>query len=253
MKELLTHRFAGGSLDGHTVRNVIFTALEQITGDTVHTIERLHEVFDVGGRVLPVTLDGVELVMNLENGRVYRGEATIDGLVDLLEAPVLSVHLDPVAEAFPPALQAIEAADLIVVGPGDLFTSVVPNLLVRGVAEAIRASRARVVYVCNLMTKRNETPGFAVPDFARAIDRYLGGRPLDAILYNEHWPSHQLGLYASVGSTPVETGALGEWAELCVGSDLLSEGRFIRHDPTKLAGAIAGLALSRGWFDHQHG
>src|SRR5207247_11073046 len=118
MKELLTHRFTGGSLDGHTVRNVIFTALEQITGDTVHTIERLHEVFDVGGRVLPVTLDKVELVMELQNGRIYRGEATIDGLIDMLEAPVLSVALDPIAVGYPPALEAIRDADLIVIGPG---------------------------------------------------------------------------------------------------------------------------------------
>src|SRR5437870_5439188 len=107
MKELLTHRFTGGSLDGHTVRNVIFAAIEQITGDTVSTVDRLHEVFDVGGRVLPVTLDRVELVRKLRTGRLYRGEATIDGLVDLLEAPVLDVTLDPVAEGFPAALRAI--------------------------------------------------------------------------------------------------------------------------------------------------
>lgn len=251
MKELLTHRFTGGSLDGHTVRNVVFTALEQITGDTVQTIERLHEVFDVGGRVLPVTLDPVELVMNLENGRVYRGEATIDGLIDLLEAPVLSVHLEPRAAGFQPALHALRDADVIVLGPGDLFTSVVPNLLVDGVAEAIRSSRARVVYVCNLMTKRNETPGFTVLDFAATIDRYLGGHPIDAVLYNDVWPNKQLELYASVGSRPVELGELaeGRWMDMCVGCDLLSEGRFIRHDPGKLAIAIAGLVLARGRFD----
>jgi uncharacterized cofD-like protein len=254
MKELLTHRFTGGSLDGHTVRNVIFTALEQVTGDTVHTIERLHEVFDVGGRVLPVTLDRVELVMSLVNGKVHRGEATIDGLIDMLEAPVRDVRLDPAAAGFPPALEAVRDADVIVLGPGDLFTSVVPNLLVGGVAEAIRASRARIVYVCNLMTKRNETPGFTVLDFAATIDHYLGGHPLDAVLYNEVWPTHQLELYASVGSRPVELGevASGRWSDLCVGGDLLSEGRFIRHDPGKLASAIAGLALSRGWLDDQH-
>ena len=255
MKELLTHRFTGGSLDGHTVRNVIFTALEQITGDTIHTIERLHEVFDVGGRVLPVTLDPVELVMKLENGREYRGEATIDGLIDLLDAPVLGVGLEPNAAGFPPALQALRDADLIVIGPGDLFTSVVPNLLVHGVADAVRASGARIVYVCNLMTKRNETPGFTVLDFAATIDRYLGGHPLDAVLYNEVWPHKQLELYASVGSRPVELGELndGRFDELCVGCDLLSEGRYIRHDPGKLAAAVAGLALERGWLDDQDG
>src|SRR5215210_7242591 len=94
MKDLLSHRFDGGSLDGHTVRNVIYTALEQITGDTENTIERLHDVFAVEGRVLPVTLDRVELAMHLQNDDVYRGEATIDGMVDKVEAPVLSDWLE---------------------------------------------------------------------------------------------------------------------------------------------------------------
>ena len=142
MKELLGHRFVGGSLAGHTVRNVIFTALAQITDDLDKTIERLHEVFAVDGRVLPVTLDRVELVMQLENEKVYRGEASIDGLIDMLEAPVLSVRLDPVAAAYPAALEALAAADLIVIGPGDLYTSLVPNLLVEGVREAIVGSKA---------------------------------------------------------------------------------------------------------------
>lgn len=250
MKELLTHRFLGGSLDGHTVRNVVFAALEQITGDTVSTIERLHEVFDVDGSVLPVTLDRVDLVMDLANGRCYRGEATIDGLADMLEAPVHSVRLDPMAEAFAPALDAIADADLVLIGPGDLFTSIVPNLLVRGVAEALRDTAAPIVYVCNLMTKPNETPNFTVSDFVAAIDGRLGGRELDAVLYNRVWPSHRLDLYASAGSAPVGTAALADqpWADRCVGRDLLSEGRYIRHDPLKLAAAVADLAAERGWF-----
>src|SRR5581483_4026168 len=232
-KEMLTHRFLGGSLHGHTLRNVMFAAVEQITGDTACTIERLHEVFDVDGRVLPVTLDKVHLAVDLANGRMYRGEATIDGLVDLLEAPVRDVRLEPDADAFPPALEAIRDADLIVLGPGDLFTSVVPNLLVRGVTQALAASAARIVYVCNLMTKRNETPGFTVPDFVDTVARYLGGREIDAVLYNAVWPSHQVALYASVGSAPVDLGLLADhpWADRCVGHDLLSEGRYIRHDP----------------------
>jgi uncharacterized cofD-like protein len=250
MKDLLSHRFVGGSLDGHTVRNVIYTALEQITGDTEHTIERLQEVFAVEGRVLPVTLDRVELVMHLQNDRVHRGEATIDGLVDMLEAPVLSVYLDPVAEGFPDALGAICQADLIVLGPGDLYTSVVPNLLVRGVREAIAGSAGKVLYVCNLMTKRNETPGYTVSHFVSALEPYLGPGELDAVLYNDHWPSHQVELYASVGSTPVQPGNLAQRVRngLCVGRDLLSEGRFIRHEPAKLAAAIDELARSHGWW-----
>jgi uncharacterized cofD-like protein len=245
MKELFGHRFVGGSLAGHTVRNVLFTALTQISGDLDHTIERLHEVFAVEGRVLPVTLDRVELVMQLENEQVYRGEASIDGLIDMLEAPVLSVRLDPLAVGYPAALEALAAADLIVIGPGDLYTSLVPNLLVEGVRDAITGSPAKVVYVCNLMTKRNETPGFGVADFVSVIESYLGGPRLDLVLYNNHWPEDQTGLYASVGSAPVLPGLLSRQvrAGLAVGRDLLHEGRFIRHDAEKLARAIGELAL----------
>src|SRR5262245_8003304 len=250
MKDLLSHRFVGGSLDGHTVRNVIFTALEQITGDTERTIERLHDVFAVEGQVYPVTLDKVELAMHLRNDHVYRGEATIDGLVDMLEAPVLSVWLDPPATAYGPALEAIAQADLIVMGPGDLYTSVIPNLLVRGVREAVAASPARKLYICNLMTKRNETPGFTVSRFISTIELYLAGGALDGVLYNEAWPSHALDIYRSVGSEPVQPGNLAQRDRpgLCIGRDLLMEGRFIRHDPRKLAQAVADVAREHSWF-----
>ncbi|TAK20430.1 MAG: YvcK family protein [Chloroflexota bacterium] len=244
MKELLGHRFVGGSLDAHTVRNVIFAALEQITGDTVLTIERLHEVFAVEGRVIPVTLDRVELVVHLENGRVFRGEASIDGLADILEAPVRGVALDPPAEAYPGALEALEAADVIVIGPGDLYTSIVPNLLVTGVRGAIQRSRARVVYICNLMTKRNETPDYTVGDFTATIERYLGAPRLDAVLFNDHWPTAQVALYASVGSRPVipEPRQSARAGLPLVARDVLHEGRYIRHDSAKLAEELADIA-----------
>jgi uncharacterized cofD-like protein len=249
LKELLGHRFRSGSLGGHTMRNLIFTAIQEITGSIPLTIERLHEIFAVESRVLPVTTDRVDLVMHLENDRVIRGEASIDTLAELLEAPVLSVYVDPDAEAYPPALAAIADADLIVIGPGDLFTSLVPNLLVRGLSEALAASRARVLYICNLMTKPNETPGYTVEDFVGTIAMYLGEARLDAVLYNAVWSSAKLGEYASAGSRPV---ALAPEARvrpgLLVSADLLSEGQLIRHDPRKLAAAVDALGRERGWW-----
>lgn len=249
VKELLGHRFRAGSLGGHTVRNLIFTAVQEITDSIPHTIERLHEIFNVANRVLPVTMDRVDLVMHLENDRSIRGEASIDGLSELLDAPVLSVYLDPEAEAYPAALEAIAEADLIVLGPGDLYTSLVPNLLVRGVREAIAASRARALYLCNLMTKPNETPGYTVEEFVGTIAMYLGDARLDAVLYNDVWPSLNLSEYASAGSEPVVISSGRPLREgLLVAADLLSEGKLIRHDPRKLAGAIEALAGERGWW-----
>lgn len=247
MKELLGHRFEGGSLKGHTIRNLIFTAMHEITRDAGATVDRLHELFAVTGRVLPVTLDTVDLVVHLENDRVFRGEASLDGLADTLDAPILSVYLDPAALGYPVALSALEEADLIVIGPGDLFTSLVPNLLVSGVREAIARSRARVVYVCNLMTKPNETPGYTVEDFAGTIAAYLGEARLDAVLYNNVWPSEpRVNEYEAMGSRPVTIDPAKRVREgMLRPYDLLREGTLIRHDPQKLSHAIADVA--RAW------
>ncbi len=205
MKELLGHRFASGSLKGHTIRNLVFTAVQEITGDAARTVERLHELFAVEHRVLPVTLDAVQLVVHLENDRIIRGEASIDALGGQLDAPVLSVYLDPAARGYRAALDAIEAADMVVIGPGDLFTSLVPNLLVHGVGEALARSRARLVYVCNLMTKPNETPHYTVEDFVGTVAMYLGEASLDAVLHNTVWPAELSPDYAAEGSEPVRT------------------------------------------------
>ncbi|EYF02425.1 gluconeogenesis factor YvcK family protein [Chondromyces apiculatus] len=249
LKELFGHRFRAGSLGGHTVRNLLFTAVQEITGSVPLTVERLHEIFAVQNRVLPVTADHVDLVMHLESDRVIRGEASIDTLADLLEAPVLSVYLEPEARAYPPALAALAEADLIVIGPGDLFTSLVPNLLVKGVREAIAESRAKVLYVCNLMTKPNETPGYTVDDFVGTMAMYLGEAQLDAVLYNAVWASARLDAYASERSRPVLIGAEDALPPgLLVTGDLLAEGRLIRHDPRKLAAAIELLSRERGWW-----
>jgi uncharacterized cofD-like protein len=249
MKELLGHRFASGSLKGHTVRNLVFTAVQEITGDSARTVERLHELFAVEHRVLPVTLDSVELVAHLENDRVIRGEASIDTLGEQLDAPVLSVYLDPLAQGYSAALEAIEAADLVVIGPGDLYTSVVPNLLVRGVPEALARGRARLVYVCNLMTKPNETPKYSVEDFVGTVAMYLGEAQLDAVLCNTSWPAGLSPQYAAEGSEPVVTDPSKALRPgLLVTGDFLAaggQGRLVRHDAGKLAAAID--RLGREW------
>jgi uncharacterized cofD-like protein len=249
-KELFSHRFAQGSLEGHTVRNLLFTAVLEITGDPAATVERLHAIFAARGRVLPVTLEAVELVVHLENDRVIRGEASIDGLGARIDAPVLSVYLDPPARAYSEATRAIREADLVIVGPGDLYTSLVPNLLVEGVREAIAESRAKRLFVCNLMSKPNETPGYTVEDFVGTIAMYLGEAKLDAVLYNVAWPAVCLPRYAAEGSAPVvrAAGGLQLPESLLEPHDLVLAGSLIRHDPAKLATAVASIARARGWW-----
>ncbi|HWP28490.1 MAG TPA: gluconeogenesis factor YvcK family protein [Chloroflexota bacterium] len=241
LRELLAHRFRGGSLDGHTLRNLLFTALEQLTGSTAETVRRLHAVFRVQGCVLPVTLERCDLVMHLENGRTLRGEATIDTWEGLLDAPVLNVYLDPPVSGYAEALDALQTADVIVLGPGDLYTSIVPNLLVGGVSEAIRASNALVIYVVNLMTKPNETHGYTVRDFAAAIELYLGGPRLDVVLYHAAPPPRPVrDRYAASQSSPVLLGDVTAWRPETrfIGGDLAVYQPYVRHDSRRLAAAI---------------
>ena len=241
MRDLLGHRFQGGTLDGHTLRNLLFTALEQMTGSTAETVRRLQEIFRVRGRVLPVTVEACDLVMGLENGNTIRGEATIDTMEGLLDAPVLNVFLEPIVSGYAEALAALREADVIVLGPGDLYTSIVPNLLVDGVAEAVCASRALVVYVANLMSKPNETPGYSVRDFASTIELYLGQPRLDVVVYHsQKLPQSVLDAYAATHSYPVELGDVSGWrpSTRFVGSSIAVHKPFVRHDSRRLAGVL---------------
>jgi uncharacterized cofD-like protein len=241
MRDLLGHRFQGGTLDGHTLRNLLFTALEQMTGSTAETVRRLQEVFRVRGRVLPVTVEPCDLVMGLENGKTIRGEATIDTMEGLLDAPVLNIFLDPIVSGYAEALAALREADVIILGPGDLYTSIVPNLLVDGVAQTICASKALVIYVANLMSKPNETPGYTVRDFASTIELYLGHPRLDVVIYHsQKLPSSILDAYAATQSYPVELGDVSGWRPdtRFVGSSIAVHKPFVRHDSRRLAGVL---------------
>jgi len=241
MRDLLGHRFQGGTLDGHTLRNLLFTALEQMTGSTAETVRRLQEIFRVRGRVLPVTAEPCDLVMGLENGKTIRGEATIDTMEGLLDSPVLSVFLDPLVSGYAEALTALREADVIILGPGDLYTSIVPNLLVDGVAQAICASKALVIYVANLMSKPNETPGYTVRDFASTIELYLGHPRLDVVVYHsQKLPQSVLDEYAATHSYPVGLGDVSGWRSSTrfVGSSIAVHKPFVRHDSRRLAGVL---------------
>jgi uncharacterized cofD-like protein len=247
MRELLGHRFQGGTLDGHTLRNLLFTALEQLTGSTAETVRRLQEVFRVRGRVLPVTVERCDLVMNLENDKTIRGEATIDTLEGLLDAPVLNVFLDPVVSGYAEALAALREADVIILGPGDLYTSIVPNLLVDGVAEAICASKALVIYVANLMSKPNETPDYTVRDFASTIELYLGHPRLDVVIYHSpKLPQSVLEAYAATHSYPVLLGDVSRWRSdtQFLSSSVAVHKPFVRHDSRRLATVLRGCIES---------
>ena len=243
MRQLFNYRFnAGNGLVGHNFGNLFLTALAEITGNTATAIEEASRILRIRGRVLPVTLTKTTLIAHLVDGSRLEGESTIDQRQDNLEVAIDYVYLEPKAYAYPPVLTAMQEADAIVMGPGDIYTSVLPNLLVEDVADAIRESRAKKIYVCNLMTKPGESDGFKTSDFARLICEYLGSNcPLDFVLVNSAlFPERALNKYRASGQFPVEVDPeeTGKVASRVVQVPLVSAGVYLRHDPAALARTI---------------
>ena len=184
---LFDYRFQAGSLKGHNFANLLITALELSTSDYEKTIKEISRILNVKHRVIPATLDRANLCAVLENGKKIIGEANIDVPKHDGNLKIKEVFLEPKAKAYPGALEAVGEADLIVIGPGDLYSSIAQILLTDGMAPAIKKSKARKVYICNLMTKRGETNDFTVTGFTKEIEKYLGCG-LDYVLYNNFIP-----------------------------------------------------------------
>lgn len=205
--DLFSYRFPdapGGVVGGHSLGNLILHALQdQNGGDLLGALEDAEELLNAAGHVVPVTLDRATLCVELSDGTIVRGESEIDRPGDRPILPIVGAFLDPPVAALPRARKALERADRVLIGPGDLFTSIVPCLLVGGIAEAIRSCEGEVVYVCNVMTKRGETDGFAAADFVREIHRSLGRR-VDAVVVNTAEPPPAVAArYAAEGAYPV--------------------------------------------------
>jgi uncharacterized cofD-like protein len=188
MRKLMNYRFLSGSLKGHTFGNIFLSTLEKVTENFDEAIAKLSEILRLRGHVIPATLNQVRLVAFLTNGVILRGQSLIrkSNLEKLGK-----ITLDPCATANPKALSAIREAELIVIGPGDLYSSLIPNFLISGISRAIVRSSAKKVYICNLMNRAGQTDNFTPFDYASKIEEYLGGR-LDHIIYNNEHPSPKL-------------------------------------------------------------
>jgi uncharacterized cofD-like protein len=251
MARLFDYRFnAGNGLNGHSFGNLFLTALTEVTGDTATAIAEAARILAIKGRVLPVTLNKSTLVARLKDGSEIVGEANIDQRRENLDVTIDYVRLDPKAYAYSPVLEAIEEADAIVMGPGDIYTSILPNLLVEDVARAIRNSGAVKICICNLMTKPGESDGFRASDFACVVRYYLGtAGPLDYMVVNSApYPERLLERYNSFGQYPVEVDQeeCRKVVREVVQAPLLSTGVYIRHDPHALARTIMGILRRAG-------
>ena len=244
LANLLSYRFTKGSLQGHNLGNLLLTALTDLEGNFEKAVRRAEKILGVKGEVIPVTLDKARLKAKLENGQVIVGETNIDIPKHNGNLRIKKLWLKPACSANPSALKAIRQADLIVIGPGDLYTSIIPNLLVKGIVEAIKKSRAKKAYVCNIMTKFGETNNFTGKDFLQVIQKYLGEHVLDFALFNNHCPTpKRIEKYAREKAQFVEADFLPSSKNhfQVIKGDFLRRRGFIRHDPDKIGRVLFNL------------
>lgn len=200
--ELFQYRFKKGEgLEGHSFGNLFLTALCAITGNMVKAVKESSKVLNIRGVVLPATLDDMKLAAEFEDGSFIKGESNIPEE----HKQIKRLYTEPAhCQALPEVLEAILHADLIILGPGSLYTSVIPNLLVDGIVEAITASNAKKIYVCNIMTQPGETDNYSVASHINALISHAKGRKIiDAVLVNNSLPDNISEGYAKTGSIPV--------------------------------------------------
>lgn len=242
MEKLFQYRFKGKSeLAGHSFGNLFIAAMNEVTGDMEQALRESSKVLAVKGQVLPASKDHVRLDAVMTDGTVVKGESHIPEV----HKHIKRVRLFP--ESVQPvqsALDALLSADAIILGPGSLYTSIMPNLLVDGVAEAIRKSKAIKIYICNVMSQPGETDGYTASMHAKAIIDHGGKGIIDYMLVNDAPISPEMQeYYASKGAYPVEVdeAAINALGVGFVKADIINENEVIRHDPDKLSKAVMNM------------
>lgn len=245
LSRLFRHRFRGsGELGGHSFGNLFLAALTEVTGDFTEAVRLSSEVLASKGRIYPATISDVRLVAELADGSVVRGETQISAS----RTPITRLRLEPEqCLPLPEALRAIRAADLITIGPGSLYTSILPNLLVARVAKAIGESHATKVFICNLMTQPGETDDYSARQHLETIRNYAPEINFDSVvLNNRRITEEQARRYALEGARQIgidedsldSIGSVLDHSTRIIRTNLLEEGEKVRHDSTLLAQVV---------------
>ncbi len=254
LRKLFIYRFSkGNGLKGMTFGNLFLAALSDIFGSQMEAIKKTSQILKIKGRILPVTLTDSNLVAIYENGKKVIGEHLIDGPKHNGKLKIKKVFLKPKAKLHQEVKNAILKADLVVIGPGDLYTSLIAGLLTEGIAGALKKTKAKVVYVMNLMTRYGQTFGFTAKDHIQVLEKYLGRDCLDYVLINtKSMPKSALAKYKKVKEFPVVDDLKDSYFKVIRG-DFLSKKEtkripgdilkrsLIRHDSNKLAKALFKL------------
>ena len=242
MRSLMNYRFENGDLGGHSFGNLFLSALEKVTGSFEKAVEEMGRILYIKGKVIPVTTHHVRLKMILKDRTVLDGEKQVY-LSQEIDQGYSSIYLEPYPKANPMAISEIEHADLIVMGPGGIYTSIIPNLLVGGVADALKSTAAKKVFVANLMNRKGQTTCYKVSDYLKELEEYLGSDFFDYILVNDQAPpANLIEEYATEGDLVVNdiegdkvisVPLLGKLIEPAK-NDLIKR-NLIRHDSDKIA------------------
>ncbi len=242
MRSLMNYRFENGGLGGHSFGNLLLSALEKVTGSFEKAVEEAGKILYINGKVIPVTMNQVRLKMVLNNRKILEGEKEIY-LSQEIEGGYKTIYLEPYPKVNPKVIEEINSADLLVIGPGGLHTSLIPNLLVEGVSDAICQSDAKKVFVLNLMNRKGQTAGYKTSHYLNELVRFLGKDVFDHILINvEKPPKALIDVYEGEGDLVendlddpriLQANMLGSVAKTAK-KDLLKR-NLIRHDSVKLA------------------
>ncbi|MBU4348349.1 YvcK family protein [Patescibacteria group bacterium] len=246
LSKLFSYRFKQGiGLTGHSFGNLLITALERITKDFEKAINEAGKILSIEGKVIPITLGDTRLIAELGNGQIIKGENNIDIPKHEGNIKIKKVWLEPKAKINSNAKKAILSADVVIIGPGDLYTSIIPNILVGGTKQALKKTKAKIIYFSNIMTKFGETNNFQASDFIKTIISYLGKGVLDYAIVNNKKPSFKKrAVYIKKNSDFVEPDFNLEKINKDISiikTDLLRPGKFIRHDSNKLGRLIKML------------
>ena len=246
MEQLMQYRFREGKLKGQSFGNLFIAAMNDIYGSFDAAVREVSSVLAVTGKVLPVTLEDVVLYAELEDGTIIRGESQIPIKQQALNKRIRKVFLEPGnCMPMPEALKEIQEADAVVFGPGSLYTSIIPNILVKNIAEAINSTKAMKIYVCNIMTQQGETIGYSLSEHIKAINCHGNRAPIDyAIANTGEIPQALLEKYKTEDASPVliDYDIIADMGIKVIEEDFVNiENGYLRHDYNKLAEQIFKL------------
>lgn len=248
LRELLTYRFANENMKGHTLGNLLMIAMADIVGSEIEAIKTMSQMFGIRGKVIPVTLDDVRLIAEYDDGSTVKGEHYIDEPEK--DINIVKFGLDGSAKAYPQALEAISEADYIILGPGDLYTTLLPNLLVDGMKKAIKKSNAKVVYISNLMTKIGQTRHKSLKEITKIVEEHIGKRINFVLVNSGRIPKEAYQRYIADGENLIQNNLEEEKGRVVICKDLVANDEIkrekgdtlkrslVRHDSQKLGKAL---------------